>query len=98
MLNGLSLDAVYPILLLYPPETPVPSLSFGNLRLASGVPSLPLGMLILMGFNMYRYSFHQVWRDRGKQIGGEFGKEFKINLKILGILFTIIDMKVYKER
>ena len=35
VLNGLSVDAVYPILLLYPPETPVPSLSFHNLLLGS---------------------------------------------------------------
>ena len=35
VLNSLSVDAVYPFLLLYPPETPVPSLSFHNLLLGS---------------------------------------------------------------
>ena len=35
VLNGLSVDAVYPILHLYPPETPVPSLSCRNLLLWS---------------------------------------------------------------
>ena len=33
--NGLTVDAVYPILLLYPPETPVPSLSYLNMLLGS---------------------------------------------------------------
>ena len=33
VLNGLSVDAVYPILLLYPPETPVPSFVGLNLLL-----------------------------------------------------------------
>ena len=35
VLNGLSVAAVYPMLLLYPPESPVPSLSFHNLLLES---------------------------------------------------------------
>ena len=35
VLNGLSVDAVYPIVLLYPPETPVPWLSVHNLVLGS---------------------------------------------------------------
>ena len=35
VLNGLSVDAVYSNLLLYPPETPFPSLSFHNLLLGS---------------------------------------------------------------
>ena len=35
VLNELSVDAVYPILLLYLPETPVPSLSCRNLLLGS---------------------------------------------------------------
>ena len=50
VLNGLSLDAVYPILLLYPPETPVPSLSCYDLLLGSLL--CPPGMLILAGFNI----------------------------------------------
>ena len=41
---------VYLILLLYPPENPVPSLSFHNLLLWSLL--CPYGMLILVGFNM----------------------------------------------
>ena len=35
VLNGLSEHAAYPILLLYPPETPVPWLSCRNLLLGS---------------------------------------------------------------
>ena len=35
VLNGLFVDAVSPILLLYPPKTPVPSLSFRHLLLGS---------------------------------------------------------------
>ena len=35
VLNSLSVDAVCPILLLYPPETPVPSLSCRNLVMGS---------------------------------------------------------------
>ena len=35
VLNGLSVDAVYPILLLYPTETLAPSLSCRNLLLGS---------------------------------------------------------------
>ena len=35
VLNGLSVDAVYPIVLLYPPETLAPSLPFHNLLLGS---------------------------------------------------------------
>ena len=50
VLNGFSVDAVYPILLLYPPETPVPSLSCRNLLLGSLL--CPPAMLILIGFNM----------------------------------------------
>ena len=50
VLNGLPVDAVYPILLLYSPETPVPSLSCRNLLLGSLL--CPPGMLILVGFNM----------------------------------------------
>ena len=49
VLNGLSVDAVYSILLLYPPETPVPSLSCRNLLLG---PALPPGMLILVGLEV----------------------------------------------
>ena len=46
VLNGLSVDTVYPILLLYPPETPVPSLSFHNVLLGSLLCPPGIGFLL----------------------------------------------------
>ena len=90
VLNGLSVDAVYPILLLCPPETPVPSLSCRILLLGSLL--CPLVCWFLLNSTCKRFTFCKGWPDCGRQIGGKLRKEKK-----LGILFAKIDMEVYQN-
>ena len=77
VLNGLTVDAVYLILLLYPPETPVPSLSCRNLLLASLI--CPLACWFLLDSickGLYSVKFDVFVAGIN---GGKFRKEEKIS-------------------
>ena len=79
LLNGLSVNAVYPILLLYPSESPVPSLSCRNMLLGSLL--CPLACRFF--FDSTCKGLHYVKFDMivaGQIHGGNFRKENNLEI------------------
>ena len=94
VLNGLTVDAVYPILLLYPPETPVPFLSYRNLILGSLLHPWHANSCWILYVKVYILSslMCSLFAAAGHKMAA------KLERKKHRILFKKIDTKVYKDR